>query len=298
MPLVLHNAYTPDQATAELAEGRRADTFCDGQFRVASNVILCFFTLGGTSKSILTSPSSLEWRPSRLDCHPSEELPWFPLAARETSPLERITSDQNLAKRLRLRSDEPEPKRLPPKKHHLFLRDETQSVFLYAGEAHLAGYSMSAKKPEARFDLSKPLPREAWLRFGGYEGWLVTVDHEEARLPQYDVARLEQLLDALKEVECGHVELTRYEEDTLFLYSNPTRAWIAYLRRLGDNCLFIDNVNETPEPREHFACTCGIDLDFPRDRTLPLEEGLKIVTEFFRTGQLSTQYIWTDKEES
>jgi len=54
------------------------------------------------------------------------------------------------------------------KEHHVFLRLPGDESFLYAGKAHLGSYSAA----EANFTLNEKLPRDEWLRLGGYPGWL------------------------------------------------------------------------------------------------------------------------------
>jgi hypothetical protein len=83
MPLLLHTAYTFDEAIASF-QGEY-QLLCDNQFAVYSDTILCFITLGEYGKqSYLSAPDIVIWKPSRLDYAPSEEYSWFPTDARKT----------------------------------------------------------------------------------------------------------------------------------------------------------------------------------------------------------------------
>jgi hypothetical protein len=199
------------------------------------------------------SPTTIEWRPGANPDQP----PWL------------------LA-----------PASLP--KYHLLI--EQPSGFFYAGDAHLGCYSMDGSN--ATFSLSAPLPRDAWVRFGGYPHWLVELNHEEHRIGNEDESALRSLLDRVVAPPYGHLTLTRYQEDSLDLFTNPERGWLMYLREPGDTGLYVAAANAEDDKDEHFRCDCGIDLEFPRSQTLPLEKAADIVKAFFRSGKLPESVSW------
>jgi len=85
--------------------------------------------------------------------------------------------------------------------------------------------------------------------------------------------------------------MTRYEEDSLTIYTNPSRAWPGYLRGPNDSGLYLDDpalgVN-----LEHFQCGCGISLDFPASQTVSHAQAAEIARHFFAHGELPASRGW------
>jgi hypothetical protein len=96
---------------------------------------------------------------------PSDALPWLPEKVREV-----YDRGQKPIKKLR--------------QHHVFVRTPSDERFIYAGPAHLGSYvsvpGNDATELSADFSLNERLPREAWLKFGGYPGWLLEIQSPEA----------------------------------------------------------------------------------------------------------------------
>src|SRR5262245_16085095 len=126
--------------------------------------------------------------------------------------------------------------------HHIFLRTRFDEQFFYAGPAHLASYGSvlggSGTGVCANFSLNERLPREMWLKVGGYPGWLVEVNHQSHRVVAGDVAAFEQLVNQLPQQECSHLCMTRYEEDSLIVHTNAQRGWLMYLRDPADGGVY------------------------------------------------------------
>src|SRR5262249_10269245 len=146
------------------------ESFCDGQFIVLPKVVLCFATLGETQgASHLPCPSCFSWRPRHLGYEPSDEFPWLPKKVREVW-------DRSQKQATKLRD------------HHIFLRIPTDERFFYAGRAHLGSYgNINGTGESANFSLKEKLPQDVWLKFGGYPGWLVEVNHLRHRVAAEDL---------------------------------------------------------------------------------------------------------------
>jgi hypothetical protein len=147
----------------------------------------------------------------------------------------------------------------------------------------------------AQFTLSVRLPRDAWVRFGGFPHWKIIVNHEEHRVGSGDERSLRSLLDRMMTKSHGHLAMTRYEEDSLDLFTNEERGWLMYLREPGDSGLYVAEGNDEEDAEEHFRCDCGIDLEFPRSRTLPLQEAAAVVAAYFRSGALPEFVSWEEQ---
>jgi hypothetical protein len=277
---ILHSWYPIAEAVATFDSDARPERFCDGQFVVLPSVVLCFVTIGQTTdEPHVSSPSQVVWRP-KLDMKPATPDDWLPERVREVW--------DRSGKQVRKIRD-----------HHLFLRTAADDWFCYAGDAHLGSYgSMQTSSGEwglaANFSLRHKLPRDVWLKLGGYPGWLVEVNHECHRVEAGDLSAFEQLVGELAGQEFSHLCMTRYEEDSLTVHTNATRAWLMYLRFPADSGVYTRDLayQGPPESEEVFQCVCGIDLEFPTVQTLPRELATQAAAEFFQTGQLPRCVHW------
>ena len=277
MSLQLHATHSIDAAIAGF-EGE-PQMRCDNQFAVLRDAVLGFITLRESNdESHLLSASTVIWKPARIDYAPSDEYTWFPTDVREVF-------DRSGREVIRLR------------RHYLFVRPTGANDFIYGGEAHLGSYGgprdNSPGDREARFTLNEKLPREVWLKCGGYSGWQVDVNHQDHFLAQDDLTRLNELLDELGRHDYSHLRMTRYEEDSLTIHTNPERAWLMYLREPADCGLYLNNP-ELDDDEEHFECVCGISLEFPASQTASHSQAAQVARHFFRTGQLPADVEWSD----
>jgi hypothetical protein len=280
VPMDLHATYSKEAAIAEYDGEPRI--LCDGQFVVLPTAVLGFLTIGkSTDGSHLRGPTTVIWKPSRLDYSPSDQHPWFPHDAREGF-------DRSGHKVVRLR------------RHHIFVRSAGTTNYVYAGEAHLGSYQgphgNGPGNREACFRLAKKLPRDVWLQCGGYSGWQVDVNHKEHVVSQDDRVGLDHLLDELAQSACSHLCITRYEEDSLTIYTNPSCAWLMYLRGPDDSGLYLDDPALSVK-QEHFRCACGISLDFPARQTVSHSQAADIVRHFFSHGELPASMKWDSKSK-
>jgi len=279
MEPALHQAYTIDEAVAAFGRAGRAEFECDRQFVVLSTAVLCMATVGDPpTQTHLDSPSRVVWKPARIDYVPFDIYPWLP------DSVHKVWG----------------PDRSRIKQHHVFLRLPSDERFVYAGRAHLGSFGGPRKgatpaQCEATFSLDEKLPRPEWLRLGGYPGWLIDINHNSERIDSGDREAFRRLLVALPSQEFSHLSMTRYEEDTMSLYTNAQRGWLYYQHDPAD---FVGLQTEDPahagdpETRELFRCVCGIALDYPIAQTLPRDLAMLVAEEFFSTGTLPQGVRW------
>lgn len=278
MSLSLHATYSIDNAIAGL--GGRGTSLCDDQFVVLHDAVLCFVTLANSTEgSQVPSPSEVVWKPERLDYAPMDEVTWLPRDVREVF-------DRSGREVRRLR------------RHHVFVRSTDMQEFVYAGEAHLGSYGgpsgNGTGNREALFTLNTKLPRETWIRCGGYLGWQIDVNHQEPVMTDSDLNTFDELVVHLNNQDYSHLVMTRYEEDSLTIYTNPVRAWLMYLREPDDCGLYL-NDPLLGDYEEHFECVCGISLDFPARQTVSHSQAIQIAREFFQTGTLPSDVTWNEE---
>ncbi len=201
MSLQLHAAYSIEDAVNE-CEGT-PEFWCDNQFAVLRDVVLCFMTVGKRNEeSCLPNPSSVTWRPAGTDYAPSGKLSWLPKDVREVL-------------------DRTGPEIVQLRQHHMFVRPCDGDWFFYAGEAHLGSYGYEGPAdngighPVADFSLKEKLPRDLWLQCGGYSGWHIEVNHEEHLASQGDVASIDKLLGQLEALDYSQVCLTLHFRTSL-----------------------------------------------------------------------------------
>jgi hypothetical protein len=280
--LTLHSWYTVSEAVTAFGGNGTAEAFCDGQFVVLPSVVLCFVTTGQTcDEPHVSSPSLVVWRPK--------------LGTQRARP------DDNtwLLAKVREVCDRSGPQVRKLRSHHVFVRTPDDNAFFYAGDAHLGSYG-SARTTSgewglaANFYLSNKLPRDMWLKMGGYPGWLVEVNHKSHHVEAGDLPAFQQLVGELPRAEFSHLCMTRYEEDSLTLHTNANRGWLMYLHEPADGGLYTYDVKYQGDPRaeELFRCVCGIDLEFPARSTLPRESAMRVTEEFFVHGVLPKSVPW------
>jgi hypothetical protein len=191
----LHATYSKKSALTQF-DGEPQE-LCDGQFTVLPTAVLGFLTMvKSTDGSHLRNPSSVIWKPNRLDYASSEEHPWFPRNAREVF-------DRSGREVVRMR------------RHHIFIRFAGAIDYVYAGEAHLGSFGGPRGdypgNREACFTLAQKLPRDVWLQCGGYSGWQIDVNHKEHVISQTDHADFDHLLEELAKPAYSHWCMTRYK---------------------------------------------------------------------------------------
>jgi hypothetical protein len=285
MALSLYETCTAGQAVAAFGGPAGAEFFCDGQFVVMRGAMLCLATIGDPDTGTkLLAPSKLGWKPGRLDYHPEDrKMPWFP---------ERL-----------LKCVKRNGAWLPL--HQMFLRAAGDEEYLYAGIAELPNLHDGQFEKVAHFVLDAKLPRELWLRFGGYEGRRVTISDGtgEHLLAAADMAGFEQLLAGIPSGR-GYREvwIAGYEEHWFRALFNARRVWIQYvpdgerrIRAEGLGCMALEPWDPdcpTPRRQEYFGDDGQSDVFRDARRTVPRELGVRALIEQFRTGRLPKCILW------
>jgi hypothetical protein len=266
--LTLHERYTIGEAVAAFEPTAPAEFLCDQQFVVLDKAVLCMATIGDpATQPHLSSASRVTWKSDRTDMPRDQRWDMH----------DKIT-------------DAWVPNRQVRKEHHVFLQLPTEKSFLFAGRAHLGSWSAA----EANFTLNQKLPREEWLRLGGYTGWLIDIDHRSERVDKGDLEKFRRLAGETAGLEFSHLSMTRFEEDVLTLFTNPQRGWLMYQLDPADG--FYSGCDADfagdRQAEELFRCVCGIRMDCSTDHTVPRDMAMRIVEEFFVTGELPRSLRW------
>lgn len=278
MQPILHHLYTVDEAIAAFGRGDRPRFLCNRDFVILRKAVLCFATVGDRpTDAELPSPSCLIWKPHRLVTDGGHEyFPWLPKSVCDTWDRERARGIRT---------------------HHTFVRLRADQCFLYAGTSHLGCYGQDGRRLQdkhADFSLNTKLPREEWIRLGGYPGWLVDLNHKQYCVDLGDNVRFRAIVDRLLRQKQSHLRMTRYEEDSLTLHTNARRGWLMYLRHPADSGLYVHDATfkGDKESLEIFRCVCGIDLEFERKATVQRSVAQRVALEFFATGKRPTCVRW------
>jgi N-glycosidase YbiA len=277
-PLTPYGSYTVEEAVAAFGDPAAAQFYCDRQFAVVRKATLCFATMGDPETGTkVQSPSLVVWKPGRLDYHPKAETPWFP--SRLTKCVERNGGYVPL--------------------HHMFLRATGDGQFVYAGIAELPMLGDMSEggrvQQVAQFFLDAKLPRDLWVRLGGYD-WLVGFNNTPQRFAADDLAGFERLLAGFP-TTAGHwqVTLTGYEEWRFAVLFNANRAYLSYRPlhfpyKLGDESGVESRDPDCPQPRRREFFGEGVVV--PARRTVPRELAVRAAVEHFRTGRQPECVRW------
>ena len=266
----LHQKYTIDEAVAAFEPAGNAEFFCSRQFVVMSKAILCMATVGDpATQTHVSSASGVVWKP----CETSD-----------------VTLDQRWNMHDKVTDAwRPDGRRI--KEHHVFLRLPGEERFLYAGKAHLGSYSAV----EADFTLAEKLPRDEWLRLGGYPGWLIDVSDRSERVEVGDLDTFRRLLAEMAGPEFSYLRMTRFEEDVLTIHINARRGWLEYQLDPADFSYCGRDPAETGlgQADEVFRCgCCGVVLNCEADHTVPRELAIRVAEHFFTAGELPRTLRW------
>ena len=272
MELQLYRIYTPREAADLLAEGAAVQWLWGEQLALSPHAAALFAAVGPPeAASHFRSPSAFRFRPGAPFQVEPAEFGWMPAALADSA------------------------RRGP--RIELFVRDVGGCC--YVGPAKLAMYTGAGnfRHQYADLELITRLPRELWVRCGGYPGWKVTVAHEDHLLEPGDEPELAALLERASEDADLHLSLTRYEDDRLTLLVNGELAYLSYQNVWGGEELSCNILYEVDtEEVAPFFCTCGIALDMPLCYVISREAGLAAAREFFRTGARPETIEWFEDE--
>jgi len=266
----LHQKYSMEEALASFEPAGNVEFLCDQQFVILTKAVLCMATVGDpATQTHVSSASCVVWKPDRIDDVPNDRRWYIPGKVTEVWG----------------------PDRQRIKEHHVFLRWPDDKRFLYAGKAHLGSCSAA----EANFTLNEKLPRDEWLRLGGYPGWVVDVSHRSERVDVGDLDKFRRLLAEMAGEEFSYLRMTRFEEDLLTVHTNARRGWLEYQLDPAEFCYCGRDPAETGlgQDDELFRCgCCGIVMNCPPDHTVPRELAIGVAEHFFTVGELPRTLRW------
>ncbi|MEO1286378.1 MAG: hypothetical protein AAFV93_01315 [Chloroflexota bacterium] len=126
------------------------------------------------------------------------------------------------------------PDELMGKNIHLFIRLFDEQLFVYVGLGFLGVVGLLNGQGHANITLLQRIKRTIWEKFGGYEGWLISVDKKQIITNDWDV--LEPYISSI-ELDKGehHIEMVRYEGDSLSILTRDDLGFAMYLRKEGDS---------------------------------------------------------------
>jgi len=267
--LQLHQKYTIAKAVAAFGPADAVEFLFDRQVAVVENAALCMLTIGDAATySHLSGASRVVWKPD-VPAQVPLDLRWY--------MHDRMTGFLGMD-------------RQRVKEHHVFLGLPDEKSFLYAGKAHMGSWSAA----EAHFTLKEKLPRDEWLRLGGFPGWLIDINHRSERVDNGDVAAFRRLSREMEGEEFSHFSMTRFEEDVLTVHTNARRGWLMYQLDPADACYSGCDpaFDGGQQAEERFRCVCGIQMDCAAKGTVPRATAMSIAEEFFTTGELSRSLLW------
>jgi hypothetical protein len=137
----------------------------------------------------------------------------------------------------------------------------------YGGEERLMVCSVEPK-----------LPKELWMRFGGYGGWLMTVGEQEFEVRGY--------ADAASQWRPGSdLFLTRYDGDELHAFVNEKdEAAISYRKDIASGQIFSGRYDSNEEGAITFPWGRGEEITFSRSEVISRAAALQIIRSLLDMG--------------
>ncbi len=261
--------------------------FCDSRFAVNDNLVLHFHTLSQSDQVAATfsNANAIGLRFSTLELfgqtHDELDLIWQPIGM---GPLFAEGDWFSL-------------------QHHLFMRLTPDTEFNYWGCAEptciqwLYCKDKSSNNPMAmlaELELEETASREKWAKFGGYEGWSVTVNEARQFVGDTDIDTLNRLVGVAFERKKSSFFMTRYKGDSLSMHVNSQLAWFEYSAGCDRPEYYLFHP-ELGNPVEEFVCESGIPLYQPRYQTCSKEQAREIIAHYFHYGNPFACYSpWFD----
>jgi hypothetical protein len=188
----------------------------------------------------------------------------------------------------------PAPLRREPRAELHLVGTSTSGALAYLGPAHLASYGRSgyASHGEASFHLLHRIPRELWLRLGGFpdirlEGNGVR-DNLEAAAVRAAVA------DLLAAAATGELWLRRWTGEALTVLFEPERAFVMELSGIGDvGSVACDPLRSGERRPVAFTLSNGQVDEWPHEATVSRDQALDAVAGW-AAAQRSESLLWTD----
>jgi hypothetical protein len=164
----------------------------------------------------------------------------------------------------------------------------------YLGPAHLASYGHSSHEShgEASFHLFHRLPRDLWLRLGGFAGVRLEANGQRDDLEAATVRTA--VADALGAAATGELWLRRWTGEALLVLFERERAFVMALAGSGDAGLVACDRQRAGE-REPVAFTLsnGQVDEWPLEATVSHDQALEAAAGW-ADGHRTESVLWTE----
>jgi hypothetical protein len=170
----------------------------------------------------------------------------------------------------------------------------TDSALNYLGPAHLAAYGRSAHRShgEATFHLGARIPRELWLRLGGFAGV-----HVEANGVGEDVevaAVRGAVADVLASSATGELWLRHWTGEALTVLFEAERAFVMELSGHGDvGLVACDPLRSGERQAVAFTLSNGQVDEWPLEATVTRDQALDAAAGW-AAGQRTESLLWRE----
>jgi hypothetical protein len=164
----------------------------------------------------------------------------------------------------------------------LFVQDA--EGWCYVGVGHLStSCATNGVTWKYGFQVDPTLPRDLWVKLGGYPGWLVIIGHDEHLVIKQDNVDYLLLSDWGK--LAPELTITRYEGDSLFAIKDDSgRAVVKYFTAGGELISHspVDPRNESE--RILFLRSDGWEVEVDAVAVISSDEAVRIIKAFLATG--------------
>ena len=92
------------------------------------------------------------------------------------------------------------------------------------------------------------------------------MNHVESIVAENDQTAFDRILDELTAKDYSHLTLTRYEDDSLQIFTNPNSAWIMYLREPDDSGLYLNDPTRGDSEKTSVAIAVLTSISLPGKR--------------------------------
>jgi hypothetical protein len=167
---------------------------------------------------------------------------------------------------------------------HLIVRAHSTEPWLYVGKArfYTAG-SVNGVEWKYGFRISPRLPRDVWMKFGGYTRWLVIIGRE-----QLQVSKPSDILSILKN-EWGQtsteLNITRYEGDSMVAFANESGMSVVGYDDSKHEFTSYDPDRENSSETVVFRRAGQPGHEVSVSRVIPKDAAIQIITEFLQSGR-------------
>lgn len=188
----------------------------------------------------------------------------------------------------------PAPLRREPRAELHLVGAATDGALSYLGPAHLAAYGRSGYEShgEASFHLLDRLPRELWLRLGGFADVRVEANGVRQNLEATAVGAA--VADMLASWATGELCLRRWTGATLIVLFEPERTFVMELSGRGDvGSVACDPLRSGERQPVAFTLSNGQVDEWPVEATVSRDQALDAVAGWAQ-AQRAESLLWTD----